>query len=111
LPLVCELDPAHLTALFSDAAVTADLQALGAHVALMLTDLSAERAAVVRRLNTAAIPVVAIPLVPLEGCCYFTADNAPRAAKRYDEGKAWTAQGTRTCHTCQKSHSQGAVRL
>jgi hypothetical protein len=58
----------------------------------MLSDLSAERAAVVRRLNTAGIPVVAIPLVPVEEGYYFTADNAPRAAKRYDEWKAWTAQ-------------------
>ena len=53
LTFACELDPARLTALFSDAAVIADLQALGAHVALMLSYLSAERAAAVRRLNTA----------------------------------------------------------
>jgi hypothetical protein len=53
LTFACDLDPARLTALFSDAAVIADLQALGAHVALMLSDLSAERAAAVRRLNTA----------------------------------------------------------
>jgi hypothetical protein len=58
----------------------------------MLSDLSAERAAVVRRLNMAGIPVVAIPLVPVEEGYYFTADNAPRAAQRYDEWKARTAQ-------------------
>jgi hypothetical protein len=92
LTFACELDPARLTALFSDAGVIADLQALGAHVALMLSDLSAERAAVVRRLNTAGIPVVAIPLLPVEQGYYFTADNAPRAAERYDEWRAWTAQ-------------------
>ena len=66
LGFACELDPARLTALFSGAAVIADLQARGAHVALMHSDLSAERAAVVRRLNTAGIPVVAIPLMPVE---------------------------------------------
>ena len=92
LTFACELDPARLTALFSDAAVLADLQALGAHVALMLSDLSVERAAVVRRLTRAGIPVVAIPLVPVEEGYYFTADNAPRAATRYDEWKAWTTQ-------------------
>jgi hypothetical protein len=92
LTFACELDPARLTALFSDAAVIADLQTLGAHVALMLSDLSAERAAVVRQLNAAGIPVVAIPLVPVEEGYYFTADNAPRAVARYDEWKAWTAQ-------------------
>jgi hypothetical protein len=47
LTFACELDPARLTALFADDAVLADLQALGACVALMLSDLSAERAAVV----------------------------------------------------------------
>jgi len=80
-----------LTILFSDAAVIADLQALVASVALMLSDLSAERAAVVRLLNSATIPVVAIPLLPYEEGYYFTADNARRAAERYDEWKAWTA--------------------
>ena len=88
----CELDLARLTALFSDTTVLADLQALGAHVAPMLSDLSAERAAAVRRLNTAGIPVVAIPLVPVADGYYFTVDNAPQAAKRYDEWKAWTAR-------------------
>ena len=84
LTFACELDPARLTALFSDAVVIADLQALGAHVALMLSDLSGERAAVVQRLNSAGIPVVAIPLMPFEEGYYFTADNAQRAAERYD---------------------------
>lgn len=92
LTFACELDPARLTALFSDAAVIDDLRALGARLALMLSDLSVERAAVVRRLNTAGVPVVAIPLVPYEEGYYFTADNALRAAERYDEWKAWTAQ-------------------
>lgn len=92
LTFACELDPARLTALFSDAAVIADLQALGAHVALMLSDLSPERAAVVRQLNAADIPVVAIPLVPFEEGYYFTADNAPRAFARYDDWMSWTAQ-------------------
>src|SRR5579872_1513786 len=92
LTFACEVDPARLTALFADAAVIADLQALGAHVALMLSDLSAERAGVVRQLNTAGIPVVAIPLVPAEDGYYFTADNAERAAARYDDWTAWTTQ-------------------
>src|SRR5947209_5475450 len=55
-----------LTELFADISVVADLQSLGAHVALMLSDLSDERAAVVRRLNAADIPVIAIPLLPAE---------------------------------------------
>lgn len=91
LTFACELDPARLTALFADDAVIADLQALTANVALMLSDLSAERAAVVHRLNGAGIPVVAVPLVPAEEGYYFTADNAERAAARYDEWTEWTA--------------------
>jgi hypothetical protein len=91
LTFACELDPARLTALFTDPAVIADLQALGAHVALMLSDLSPERAAVVRQLNAAGVPVVAIPLVPADEGYYFTADNTERAARRYEEWTAWTA--------------------
>src|SRR5436305_9585586 len=92
LTFACELDPARLTALFADAALIADLQALGAHVALMLSDLSAERAAVVHQLNAAGIPVVAIPLLSAAEGYYFTADNAPGAAARYDAWTAWTAE-------------------
>lgn len=91
MTFACELDPACLTALFADPAVITDLQALGAHVGLMLSDLSPARAAVVRRLNTAGVPVVAIPLVPVAEGYYFTADNAERATRRYDEWTAWTA--------------------
>ncbi len=39
----------------------------------MLSDLSPERAAVVRQLNGAGIPVVAIPLLPFDEGYYFTA--------------------------------------
>lgn len=91
LTFACELDPARLTALFADPAVIADLQALGAHVALTLADLSDERAAVVQQLNRAGIPLVAIPLLSLEEGYYFTPDNTARAAARYDEWRAWTA--------------------
>src|SRR5947209_2042284 len=58
----------------------------------MLSDLSDERAAVVRQLNAADIPVVAIPLLPAEEGYYFTADNWERATERYEEWKTWTAQ-------------------
>lgn len=92
LTFACELDHARLTALFADTSVIADLQALDAHVALMLSDLSPERAAVVQRLNAAKIPVVAIPLLPADEGYYFTADNWSRAVDRYEQWKEWTAQ-------------------
>ena len=90
LTFACELDPARLTALFADPSVTEDLVALRARVALMLSDFSGERAGVVRQLNAAGIPVVGIPLLPLEQGYYFTADNAAEAAARYQEWLAWT---------------------
>jgi hypothetical protein len=90
LTFACELDPARLTALFADSSVIEDLLALRARVALVLSDFSDERAAVVQRLNAAGIPVVGIPLLPLAQGYYFTADNAAEAAGRYQEWRAWT---------------------
>jgi hypothetical protein len=92
LTFACELDSARLAAMVADTSVVDDLDALGARVALMLSDLSPERAAAVQRLNAAAIPVVAIPLLPYEQGYYFTADNAAQAAARYQQWKQWTAQ-------------------
>ena len=92
LTFACELDRERLTSLFSDPSVIEDLKALGAHVTLMLSDLSPERAAVVQQLNAAGVPVTAIPLLPYEEGYYFTPDNTQRAAERYDEWRDWTAQ-------------------
>ena len=92
LTFACELGRDRLADLFSDPSVVDDLQALGAGVVLMLSDLSIERAEVVRKLNEVGIPVVAVPLVPAEDGYYFTADNASRAIARYDEWKEWTRQ-------------------
>ena len=58
----------------------------------MLSDLSEERASVVQLLNRAGVPVVAVPLLPLEEGYYFTPDNTHRAAERYQEWQAWTAR-------------------
>jgi hypothetical protein len=55
LTFVCELDRAHLTELFSEGSVIDDLKALGAHVLLMLSDFSPERADVVKGLNVASV--------------------------------------------------------
>jgi hypothetical protein len=88
----CELDAARLTELFADGSVVDELKALGARVMMMVSDLSAERAQVVRQLNQAGIPLVGVPLFPVEEGYYFTVDNAPRAADRYREWKQWTAE-------------------
>jgi hypothetical protein len=92
ITFACELDRERLTALFADGSVIDDLGTLEARVALMLSDFSAERAAVVQKLNAAQIPVVGIPLMPYEEGYYFTLENASRAGLRYAEWKAWTAQ-------------------
>lgn len=92
LTFVCELDAPRLTELFADPSVIDDLQALGARVMIMVSDFSAERAHVVRQLNQAGIPLVGIPLFPVEEGYYLTVDNAPRASQRYDEWKQWTAE-------------------
>lgn len=90
LTFACELDAARLSDLLADPAVLAELKALNAGVALALADFTPERAAAVTRLHAAGISVTAIPLLPAEEGYYFTADNAARAAVRYDEWKAWT---------------------
>jgi len=92
LTFACELDHARLAGLFADPQVIEDLLALGARVALMCSDLSDERAGVVRRLNTAGVPVTGIPLLPLAEGYYFTVDNADRAAGSYQQFTAWTDQ-------------------
>jgi hypothetical protein len=63
----------------------ADLQNLKAGVSLALMDLSAERAAVVHRLNAAGIPVTAWLALPADQGYYFNAGNAPQAAARFAE--------------------------
>jgi hypothetical protein len=92
LTFACELDRAGLAPLLADGTVINDLRALSARVALMVSDFSDERAEFVRQLNGAGIPVVGIPLVPLEDGYYFTADNAAVAAARYDEWRTWTKE-------------------
>jgi hypothetical protein len=92
LTFFCELDAEALQALFADAAVIEDLTALRASVSLGILDLSPERAAVVRRLNEAGIPVTAWQLLPKEQGYWFNLGNAAQAAARYTDFKAWTAE-------------------
>jgi hypothetical protein len=92
LSFACELDPARLSELFADGSVIVDLQALAARVIMMVSDFSGERAAVVKQLNEAGIPLVAVPLFRESEGYYFTVANATRAAGRYEEWKAWSAQ-------------------
>jgi hypothetical protein len=88
----CELETDELQKLFTDSTVLDTLVELRAGVGLGIIDLSAERAAVVRQLNDAGIPVGAWLLLPKEEGYWFNADNAPQATARYAEFKTWTAE-------------------
>ncbi|MEJ2210312.1 MAG: hypothetical protein P8129_14935 [Anaerolineae bacterium] len=88
----CELETDELQDLFDDPAVLETLAKLDAGVALSITDLSDERAAVVRRLNEAGIPLGAWLVLPRADGYWFHAGNAPQATARYAAFKAWTAR-------------------
>lgn len=92
LTFFCELEAAALQELFDNPAVIQELQELQAGVSLGILDLSADRAAVVRCLNEAGIPVIAWQLLPKEQGYWFNAGNVHQAATRYAEFKAWTAE-------------------
>jgi hypothetical protein len=88
----CELPAGELQALFADPLVLDALVKLGAGVSLGLLDLSPGRAAVVRQMNRAGVPVTAWLLLPKEQGYWFNAGNAPQATARYAQFKAWTAE-------------------
>jgi hypothetical protein len=92
LTYFCELEPQPLQALFADPQVIPFLADTRASVGLGILDLSDERAGVVRALNQAGIPVTAWLLLPKDQGYWFNLDNAPQAAQRYDQFKAWSAR-------------------
>lgn len=90
LTFFTELDAPALAHLFRDPALCKWLRAQGARISLGLLDFSAERAAVVRCLNQARIPVIAWQLLPREQGYWYHLSNAPEAALRYGEFLVWT---------------------
>ena len=81
-----------LGALFTPT-VIADLKDLHAGVALAISDLSPERAQLVRELTAADVPVTAWLVLPTEQGYYFNVSNAPEGAARFSQFHAWsTAQ-------------------
>src|SRR5262245_10337172 len=92
LNFACELASRALVDLFADGSVVEQLVGLGASVTLGLLDLSSERAAEARRLTAAGISVYAWLLLPTEEGYWFSANNAPFAAARYEAFRAWTAE-------------------
>ncbi|MDI7277132.1 MAG: hypothetical protein QME94_14245 [Anaerolineae bacterium] len=92
LTFFSELDTPGLLELFADNRILADLGALDASVSMGLLELSPERAAVVRRLQRAGIPVVAWQLLAAGDGYWYNANNAPEAAAGYAAFAAWTAR-------------------
>lgn len=94
LTFFCELDTPELDRLLRRADVISSLQALRAHVSVALTELTGARAAAIRRLNDAGIPVHGWLLVPRDDGYFATLDNADLFVARYDEVKAWMEEHT-----------------
>ncbi len=82
--------------MFSKPGVISDLAELRAGVALAVSDLSADRARIVRQLNQAGIPVTAWLTLPAEQGYYLNSSNAPQATARFADFEKWsTAEGLR----------------
>jgi hypothetical protein len=92
LTFFCELPDEALNMLFDGRFVIDDLKALDASLALGILDLTESRAKVVKRLNTAGVPVIAWLLLPEDDGYWFNIDNHEKAAARYVDFKAWTTQ-------------------
>ncbi len=92
LTFFTELDSPALVALFDGKAITDSLLALDASLSLGILDLSDARAAVVKQLNQAGVPVIAWLLLPEEEGYWFNIENYEQAAARYSAFKAWTSQ-------------------
>ncbi len=90
LTFFCELDAIPLQALLADAALLADLKAMGAGISMGMRDLSETRATVVRRLNEVGIPLTAWLLLPEEEGYWFNLNNVAQAVARYDAFRAWS---------------------
>jgi len=90
LTFFCELKAEALQELFEEESVIDDLVILKASVSMGILDFSHERVEVIRRLNHAAVPVVAWLLLPKEEGYYFNIKNAVQAKDRYEQFKIWT---------------------
>lgn len=87
-----ELKSQELVELFSDPQVITQLQQLRAEVRMGMLDLTAERAGVIRQLNTAGIPVTAWLLLQEEQGYWFHLGNGRQAAARYTEVRDWARE-------------------
>jgi hypothetical protein len=85
-----ELEKEPLDGLFSTDGLIGQLARLHACVSMGILDLSAERAAVVRRLNAHGIPLVAWQLLPKEQGYWYHLGSADQAVRRYQQFREWS---------------------
>lgn len=85
-----ELEKEPLNELFSTDGLIDQLARLQACVSMGMLDLSAERAAVVRRLNARGIPLVAWQLLPKEHGYWYHLGSADQAVMRYQQFREWS---------------------
>lgn len=90
LTFFCELEPEPLQSLFATPGMMEQLHALHATISLGILDLSPQRAAVIRELNNAGLPVTAWLLLPKEEGYWFNLDNAAQAAARCAAFRQWS---------------------
>ena len=87
----CDKGIEAMQTLFATPGLISQLRDLHALVAVAITDLSPERADIVRRLNREQIPAVAWIMLSNEDGVYLNADNAPAAAARVKAFGKWTS--------------------
>lgn len=92
LTFFCELSTPRLTALLADGHVAALLAAHGCGVSMAMLDLTAERAAVVRTLTAAGVPVTAWLVLEEDDGYWLTLDNVGLARERWLEVHAWVVR-------------------
>ncbi len=92
LTFFTELAPNELVTLLNQDGLIPTLQKLNASLAVGLLDLSAERAAAIRQVNQAGIPVTAWLLLPKEEGYWFNLHNFPQAAAFYKAFKSWAKE-------------------
>jgi hypothetical protein len=92
LTFFCELEHAAFARLFAEPTVIDHVRALEAGVCVGVMDLSAERAAVLRRLSEAGIPLTAWLLLPEDQGYWFNINNYREAVARYAAFREWTAE-------------------
>ena len=90
LIFACDRQTKDLDSLFTPQVIT-DLKELGAGIALSTEDFSPERAAVVRKLNAAGIPMTAWIALPKDQGYYVNVSTEPQTAARFAEFDKWTA--------------------